>query len=270
MLGIQSSLVRSLGRSSVIYKTRITGRYLDYLQEDSLVGKIFMIIESSGSQDAEYSIRMMTDDTASGISVGGLRKNAGTGEFEPFEKNIKGPMVYVQTSTRLEANPENESRMFHLYLDDSEEHRAEVHKAVKRSCLPNQSLAEEDRSVIIRRHRDAQRLLEPLPVTIPYAHLIEFPTSTYRSTRDLKRFLSLIRTSAFYHQYQRGRHTKGGKVYVMANVTNLIEIPDQQYLIEEFNKSENLNRAIVTLNNKYGEFAINPASLLILMNLPRK
>jgi DNA polymerase-4 len=49
------------------------------------------------------------------------------------------------------------------------------------------------------------------------------------------------------------------------SVTNLVDIPDQRYLIDEFNKSESLNKAIVMLNNKYGEFAIKPASLLILL-----
>jgi DNA primase len=204
----------------VIYKTRITEKYLDYLQEDSLVGKIFMIVESSGAQAAEYSIRMMTDDTASGIMVGSIRKNPTTGNFETFEKNIRGPMVYVQTSTRLEANPENESRMFHLYLDDSEEHRREVQNAVKLSCLPNQSLSDEELNAIIRRHKNAQRLLEPLPVAISYASLIEFPTDKYRSTRDLKRFLSLIKTSAFYHQHQRERYTVNDKTYFSANVSD--------------------------------------------------
>ncbi|HGJ63818.1 TPA: DNA polymerase IV, partial [bacterium] len=50
------------------------------------------------------------------------------------------------------------------------------------------------------------------------------------------------------------------------NITNLVNIPDQLYLIENFNKAENLNKAIVALNNRYGEFTIKPASLLTITN----
>ena len=49
------------------------------------------------------------------------------------------------------------------------------------------------------------------------------------------------------------------------SVTNLVNIPNQLYLIDEFNRSESLNRAVVMLNNRYGEFTIKPASLLMLV-----
>ena len=49
------------------------------------------------------------------------------------------------------------------------------------------------------------------------------------------------------------------------SVTNLVNMSDQLYLIDEFNRSESLNRAVVMLNNKYGEFTIKPASLLMLV-----
>ncbi|HGJ65015.1 TPA: hypothetical protein ENS27_06440 [bacterium] len=204
----------------VIFKTRITARYLDYLEENSLIGKILIIAERPGSQDANYSIRMITDDTSSGIVVGYPRKNPLTSEFESVDKVVKGPLVFVQTSTELDANPENESRVFNVYLNDSEEQRIAIQKAVKHSCIPHQNITEEERDNIIRRHKNAQRLLEQLPVAIPYAHLVEFPTSNYRSTRDLKRFLSFIKTSAFFHQYQRGRCEMNGKSYVVVNVVD--------------------------------------------------
>ena len=56
--------------------------------------------------------------------------------------------------------------------------------------------------------------------------------------------------------------------FVGVNVTNLVDRADQLYLIEDFNRTESLNRAIVALNNKYGEFTIKPAILLIL--IPQK
>ena len=58
---------------------------------------------------------------------------------------------------------------------------------------------------ISRKHWNAQRLLEPLPVVIPFADQITFPSSWMRTRRDHARFLNLIEVSAFLHQYQRER-----------------------------------------------------------------
>ena len=58
---------------------------------------------------------------------------------------------------------------------------------------------------IVRRHWNLQRLLEPLPVVIPFAGLLTFPSSWLRTRRDYARFLNLIEVSAFLHQHQRER-----------------------------------------------------------------
>ena len=64
-----------------------------------------------------------------------------------------------------------------------------------------------DRQRLIERHHNAQRMLEKMPVVIPYAGHLTFPTKWLRTRRDNERFLSLIEASAFLHQYQRPRKT---------------------------------------------------------------
>jgi len=39
------------------------------------------------------------------------------------------------------------------------------------------------------------------------------------------------------------------------------------YLIEDFERTERLNKAIVGINNKFGEYIVKPASLLVLRRL---
>lgn len=212
--------VKLMPEEDVIIMTRITPKYLDYLHEDSLVGKILIITERPGAEAADYSIRMLTDDSSAGITIGCLKKNPETGEHESVEKTVKGPLVYIQTTTRLDANPENESRLFCVYLDEGERQRKAVHDSVKRGCLPHQVSSEAEIDATIKKHRNAQRLLETLPVAIPYAHLIEFPTVGYRSTRDLKRFLSCINSSAFYHQFQRERCEINGRTYIVTSIVD--------------------------------------------------
>ncbi|EKD27117.1 MAG: DnaG primase-like protein, partial [uncultured bacterium] len=61
----------------------------------------------------------------------------------------------------------------------------------------------EQLETIKRIHRNAQRLLKPVKVIIPYVELIDFPTEWIRTRRDHDRFLNLIVSVAFLHQYQR-------------------------------------------------------------------
>src|SRR5690606_32097360 len=64
-------------------------------------------------------------------------------------------------------------------------------------------------------HRNAQRLLRPLPVVNPYARELRFLDHQTRTRRDHTKYLGLIRTIALLHQYQRqvqeGEH-RGEKI----------------------------------------------------------
>ncbi len=42
-----------------------------------------------------------------------------------------------------------------------------------------------------------------MPVVLPFAEALEFPTSWLRTRRDRLRFLNLIEAIAFLHQHQR-------------------------------------------------------------------
>ena len=60
-------------------------------------------------------------------------------------------------------------------------------------------------------------MLEPLPVVIPYADKLTFPTAWMRTRRDHARFLNLIEVSAFLHQYQRERRGRARSWRVLAD-----------------------------------------------------
>ena len=214
----------------VIVKSRITAHYADYLHEDAWKGKVVIIKERAGAEDADYTIRSLTDDTSAGVILGYLRKNPATGEHEAAERRVNGPLVLVQTSTKLEADLQNESRGFQVYLDESEEQRTRVHAAIKREALPHLSIPEQELTAIIRRHRNAQRLLQPLGVAIPYAELIEYPADQHRSSRDIKRLIATIQISAFLRQYQRQHIHLDGKTYAVATV------PDYRVAYEHLKK----------------------------------
>jgi hypothetical protein len=63
-------------------------------------------------------------------------------------------------------------------------------------------------AAIQARHHAAQRLLERLPVAIPFADRIVFPASRVRHRDEQRWFLSLIAASALLHQRQRRRENQ--------------------------------------------------------------
>jgi hypothetical protein len=56
---------------------------------------------------------------------------------------------------------------------------------------------------IIQKHHTAQRLLKPLAVVNPFSTYLSYPNRSLRTRRDHKKYLGLIRTLAYLHQYQR-------------------------------------------------------------------
>jgi hypothetical protein len=64
-------------------------------------------------------------------------------------------------------------------------------------------LQNEDRKQLIQLHRNAQRLLKPLLVANPFAEQLTFIDDKTRTRRDHMKYLTLIRSIALLHQYQR-------------------------------------------------------------------
>jgi hypothetical protein len=56
---------------------------------------------------------------------------------------------------------------------------------------------------VLKVHQDAQRLLKPILVANPYAQHLTFLDDRTRTRRDHVKYLTLIRTIALLHQYQR-------------------------------------------------------------------
>jgi hypothetical protein len=95
-------------------------------------------------------------------------------------------------------------------MDESAEQTRRIHERMSllrtEAGLEQRAAADATR----RRHWNAQRLLGALPVVIPFADKLTFPSSWLRTRRDYARFLNLIEVSAFLHQHQRER--RGGAI----------------------------------------------------------
>ena len=198
----------------VIDITRMTSKALQYWPE-SLRHKIVMITEVPGTEDADYTIR--TFQSEKHIRVWVAEKDE-TGHLVTRQHEVEGPAVFFQTTTKAHLHSENETRNFDVFVDETEEQTKRIFAAQDRAHMKPRP--PEARTAILRRWRNAARLLAPVPVLIPFADKITFPTRPLRVRRDRPRVLSLIEASALLHQHQREVVERDGLLFLIASVAD--------------------------------------------------
>jgi len=198
------SVLLLLPQEMVVKRSGLSAKAL-FRTQTNLKGAVLYIQEVSGSEDAEYSIRVMQ-------SAGGLEYEATEKMPNGGMKNVvyqtEGPTVVVQTTTKNHLHPENASRVFPIYLDESEAQTSRIVGSILREASGRRS-NEAERARIQQRWQDAIRLLEPAEIAIPYAERIEIPSTPLRIRRDARRLIDVVRVIAWLYQYQRQRDAEG-------------------------------------------------------------
>jgi hypothetical protein len=188
----------------VVRRSGLSAKALFRTQAD-LKGAVLYIQEIAGSEDAEYSIRVMQSD-------GRLEYEATEKMPDGGMKNVvyqtEGPTVVVQTTTKNHLHPENETRVFPIYIDESERQTSRIVRSILKEASGG-GLGEAERERLQLKWHDAIRLLEPAEVVIPYAERIEIPSSPLRIRRDARRLIDVVRVIAWLHQCQRDRDYEG-------------------------------------------------------------
>jgi len=110
-------------------------------------------------------------------------------------------------TTTTDIDPELQNRLVVLGVDEDRAQTRAIHAAQRHSATLEGLLAKAQRDATVTLHRNAQRLLESLPVVIPDAASIEFPDFATRHRRDQQKLLSLIAAITLLHQFQRKRAT---------------------------------------------------------------
>lgn len=201
----------------VQYFSRLTPQSLYYMGENELVHKLLIVDERDGSEEAEYPIRTL--QTRRKLTLAVPMKDASTGKIKTTMLEINGPIAYMESSTQLRINPENLNRCFEIFLDESEEQTRKIYALQKQAHTPEGWKVDVRRAAAVRRHRNAQRLLAPVRISIPYTGTLRFPASWTRGRRDHQRLLHLIEAVAFLHQAQREKkQTDDGEAFIEATV----------------------------------------------------
>jgi DNA primase catalytic core len=196
--------------------SRLTAQALGYVPRDFLKRKLVILEERKGGEAADYSIRVLQSKQK--LTQLTVEKDPQTGKMRTRQYEVEGPIAYLETTTDPNLNHENATRCFELTLDESEEQTQRIQRR-QRMTRSLDGVREQQRLEDIRqRHHNAQRLLEPLRVIIPYWEHLSFPSRWLRTRRDNERFLCLIEAAAFLHQHQRARGADGDLAYIEATL----------------------------------------------------
>ena len=211
-------LARLAPKEDVVYWSRITALAMYYLQKEELKHKVVFIEEREGSECADYAIRAMQSHHKLVQAV--PLKDPASGRMQTHTLETDGPTAFLETTTRPEINPENATRSFEMYLDESPAQTERIHQAQRAAITPAGLRREAQGEKLVRVHQNAQRLLEPLRVGVPFAGLLKFPKDTPRTRRDNARMQNLLLAVAFLHQKQRPRQRDEKGEYIEASVVD--------------------------------------------------
>ncbi len=213
--GLTEVIERLCPPEDVVLLTRLTPQSLYYTEPGFLDRKLVIVEERYGSIEADYSIRVL--QSRKKLIAAAPVKDPQTGNMRTKVFTVEARAAFIEATTASSVNHENATRCFELQMDETEEQTRRIHER-QRLLRTGRGLAlRKEAEAIARRHWNAQRLLEPLPVVIPFADKLSFPSSWMRTRRDHARFLNLIEVSAFLCQHQRERTAEGAIVASLAD-----------------------------------------------------
>ena len=184
----------------VLYSA-MTGQALFYMGETDLKNKILAIVEEEGAQRAAYALKLLQSEGV--LTIASTGKDPSTGKLVTHQYRVEGPVMIFLTTTAIEIDEELLNRCLVLTVDEDREQTRAIHRIQREAQTLDGLLSKARRQEIVALHRNAQRLLKPIPVVNPHAHQLTFPDGLTRTRRDHVKYLTLIRAITLLHQYQR-------------------------------------------------------------------
>jgi DNA primase catalytic core len=183
----------------------MTGQSLFYMGESDLQHKVLAIVEEAGAQRASYALKLLQSEGE--LTIASTGKDPATGRLLTHQYRVKGPVMIFLTTTAIDIDEELLNRCLVLTVNEERAQTQAIHRIQRESQTIEGLLRRKDRDELLRLHRNAQRLLKPISVVNPYAPGLTFLDGQTRTRRDHTKYLTLIRTIALLHQWQRPRQT---------------------------------------------------------------
>ena len=203
---MQKRIVEFVPPEALIERTCVTRQALFYKDENALVHKVLAIDEEGGAIEAAYALRSL--QSAGYLSITSTRTDPQTGKQRAEDYRVNGPCAIFLTTAHPEAlDYETRNRFIILTIDESKDQTRRILEKQRQDDTLDGLVADQRKKAILRRHHNAQRLLQPIRVVNNLAPKLTYPADRLILRREQKKYLMLIKTIALLHQYQRPRKT---------------------------------------------------------------
>jgi DNA primase len=179
----------------------MTGQSLFYMGETDLRHKVLAIVEEEGATRAAYALKLLQSEGA--LTIASTGKDPSTGKLVTHQYRVEGPVTIFLTTTAIHLDEELLNRCLVLTVNEDRSQTQAIHRLQRELQTLEGILARKERQEILKLHRNAQRLLKSRFVVNPCARELTFLDNQTRTRRDHVKYLTLIRSIALLHQYQR-------------------------------------------------------------------
>jgi DNA primase len=198
---LMESVLNFVPEEEKVKYSAMTGQSLFYMGESNLKHKILAIVEEEGAERTRYALKLLQSEGE--LSIASTGKDPVTGLLGTKEYRVQGPVMVFSTTTNIDIDEELQNRCIILTVDESREQTKAIHQMQRARRTLEGFRAKKEKEKLLKLHRNSQRLLRPLFILNPYAKRLTFLDDKTRTRRDHEKYLSLIDSIAFLHQYQR-------------------------------------------------------------------
>jgi DNA primase catalytic core len=198
---LMDAMLDLLPEEDVVRYSAMSGQSLFYMGDRALQHKVLAIAEEEGARQAGYALKLLQSEGR--VTMASTGKDPVTGMLMTHDYTVEGPVMLCLTTTAIDLDEELLNRCLVLTVNESREQTRAIHEVQRSRETLEGLLAKTGRDGLLALHRNAQRLLRPLAVVNPFADQLRFRDDQTRSRRDHVKYLTLIRSIALLHQFQR-------------------------------------------------------------------
>jgi hypothetical protein len=197
---------------ATIHATQMTPQALFHMPPGGLANKF--IVAGERSRMEEDVRAEQTRALREMISTGRLSKlmpvKGEGGVIQTVLIEQEGPIAYVETTTLSRIFEEDANRCLLLATDERPQQTRKIIRATA-AAAAGRGPAPGRVEAIIAKHHAAQRMLQALPVHVPFADRLgeRFPDDRVESRRAFGHVLHTVQAVALLHQLQRDRSESG-------------------------------------------------------------
>ena len=162
-------------------------------------------MEEAGAEKASYALKLLQSEGE--LTIASTGKDPATGKMVTQEYHVEGPVMIFLTTTAIDLDEELQNRCLTLAVDESAEQTGRIHRLQRERRTLAGLIAKAERQDVLKKLRNAQRLLSSVDVLNPFAPSLTFATARTRNRRDHEKYLTLIDAIALLHQHQRETRT---------------------------------------------------------------